>query len=496
MNKTLLQMEGICKYFPGVKALENVDFKLRAGEVHAILGENGAGKSTLIKILGGIYQADGGSIFINGTEVKIDNIHNAKLNGISVIHQELMLSDNMTVAENIFMGDELTKGITVNSKKMNQEAQKFLDLLKLPIKATDKLSSLTIANQQMVEIVRAISFSAKIIVMDEPTSSLSQNETELLFMAINELKKRGIGIIYISHRIAELEIIADRITVMRDGTYIDTVEVDNLDKDLLITLMVGRELKKFYIRDATIREDIVLQVENLNDGEKIHDISFTLHKGEILGFAGLIGSGRTEIMQCIFGLRGKKSGKIYLNGQPVNIKSPKDAMRNKLAFVPENRKEEGLFLESSVKFNTTLLVLSKFFKKMLFYRKIENDICRDFVDRLSVKTANVEQSILELSGGNQQKVIISRWLATEPDVLILDEPTRGIDVGAKSEIYSLINDLTKKGIAIILISSEMQEIINMSDRIAVMNNGYLVDILAEELTQERIMALAAKEVLC
>ena len=496
MNKTLLQMEGICKYFPGVKALENVDFKLRAGEVHAILGENGAGKSTLIKILGGIYQADGGSIFINGTEVKIDNIHNAKLNGISVIHQELMLSDNMTVAENIFMGDELTKGITVNSKKMNQEAQKFLDLLKLPIKATDKLSSLTIANQQMVEIVRAISFSAKIIVMDEPTSSLSQNETELLFKAINELKKRGIGIIYISHRIAELEIIADRITVMRDGTYIDTVEVDNLDKDLLITLMVGRELKKFYIRDATIRDDIVLQVENLNDGEKIHDISFTLHKGEILGFAGLIGSGRTEIMQCIFGLRGKKSGKIYLNGQPVNIKSPKDAMRNKLAFVPENRKEEGLFLESSVKFNTTLLVLSKFFKKMLFYRKIENDICSDFVGRLSVKTANVEQSILELSGGNQQKVIISRWLATEPDVLILDEPTRGIDVGAKSEIYSLINDLTKKGIAIILISSEMQEIINMSDRIAVMNNGYLVDILAEELTQERIMALAAKEVLC
>lgn len=489
----LLEMKGICKSFPGVKALQNVDLQLKAGEVHALLGENGAGKSTLIKVLGGIYHAEEGEIFIDGQKVNIDGVVAARHAGISIVHQELVLVPYMTVAENIFLGREPGTKMNVDRRKMVEEAQKLLDTYEMNIDANMLVERLTIAQQQMVEIVKAISFNSKILVLDEPTSSISDKEVGFLFNTMRNLTKAGVGIIYISHKMSELAEICDRVTVMRDGQTVGTKVVKETTTDDLIALMVGRELTNYYTRDYLEPGEVILKCEHISDGKMAKDASFELHKGEIIGFAGLVGAGRSETMKAIFGLAPHATGDVYVKGEKVKIKSPIDALKYGIALVPENRKEEGLYKVQSVRFNSTIEVLGNFIRHLHVDGKKEEEITQKYIDMMKTKTPSQDQIIGNLSGGNQQKVIIGRWLATEPDILILDEPTRGVDVGAKAEIYAIMNELVKQGMSIIMISSELPEIINMSDRIYVMNEGRVTGCLDHDtVTQESIMTLAAK----
>lgn len=491
-NNVLLKMKNISKSFPGVKALDKVSFELKAGEVHALLGENGAGKSTLIKVLGGIYSLDEGEIEIEGRTVNIETVHDASKNNIAIIHQELVLVPYMSVAENIYLGRELGKGFTVNIATMEKEAQKILDDLGMDIDSKELVMNLPIAKQQMVEITKAVSVNAKILVMDEPTSSISDREVENLFNIMRDLTKKGVGIIYISHKMSELEEICDRVTVMRDGEYVGTKMVAKTTKDELIAMMVGRTLTNYYVRDFIDPGEEILKVENLSDGEKVKNVSFELKKGEIIGFAGLVGAGRSETMQAIFGLSPGVSGNIYIGGEKVIISDPKAAIKNGIALVPESRKEQGLYLLQDIKYNTTIEVLDEFIKNLNVDTKKETQITQKYIDMMDTKTPSHEQVIGNLSGGNQQKVMIGRWLATNPKILILDEPTRGIDVGAKSEIYKIMNELIKSGVSIIMISSELPEIINMSDRVYVMADGNVRGCIShEEISQESIMALAA-----
>lgn len=492
-ENVLLEMKNIHKSFPGVYTLNAVDFHLNAGEVHAIIGENGAGKSTLIKILGGIYTADQGEIFIDGNKVDIRGVKSAQDNGISIIHQELVLVPHMTVAENIFLGREPGKGIIAERSKMLDDAQELLDSYGMEIDANTPVRRLTIAKQQMVEIVKAISHQSKILVMDEPTSSISDKEVNFLFNMMRTLADSGVGIIYISHKLSELDDICDRVTVMRDGMYIGTKVVDETSRDELISMMVGRELTKYYTRTYQEQGDIVLQCKDISDGDMVKGASFELRKGEILGFSGLVGAGRSEVMKCIFGLTKDYTGDIYLNGEKVSINSPSDAINQGIALVPEDRKTEGLYYVQSVRFNSTIEVLKKFIKGIMVDKQKEDEITQKYIDLMSTKTPSREQLVSKLSGGNQQKVMIGRWLATDPKILILDEPTRGVDVGAKSEIYGIMNQLVASGISIIMISSEMPEVINMSDRIYVMADGRVTGSLDyKEVTQEGIMGLATK----
>lgn len=485
-------MRGIQKRFPGVIALNNVDLTVKAGEVHALLGENGAGKSTLIKVLGGIYIAEAGEIYIEGKKVVIDGVKAAQENGIAIIHQELVLVPHMTVAENIFLGREPLKGRFVNSRQMSEDAQALLDANNMKISADALVGSLTIAQQQMVEIVKAISFNSKILVMDEPTSSISDKEVDFLFETMRSLVKKGVGIIYISHKMSELEQICDRVTVMRDGEYVGTKVVKETNKDELIAMMVGRELTNYYTRDFQIPGETVLRCSHISDGKMAQDASFEVKRGEIVGFAGLVGAGRSEVMKCIFGLTKDYKGEIEIDGKPVHIKNPIEAMKQGIALVPEDRKLEALYKVQSVRYNSTIEVLGDFIKGIFVDSAKEEAITQKYIDMLSTKTSSQEQLAGNLSGGNQQKVIIGRWLATNPKILILDEPTRGVDVGAKSEIYAIMNELVKNGMSIIMISSEMPEIINMSDRIYVMNEGTITGCLnRDEVSQEAIMKLAA-----
>ena len=495
MSETvLLQMKNIHKSFPGVKALQGVDLELRAGEVHALLGENGAGKSTLIKVLGGIYIAEEGEIFIDGKKVTIDGVNASHNNGISIIHQELVLVLHMTVAENIFLGREPSKGLWVSHETMEKEAQQLLDTYHMSIDAGTLVKDLTIAQQQMVEIVKAISYHSRILVMDEPTSSISDKEVEFLFSTMRELTKKGVGIIYISHKMDELEQICDRVTVLRDGTYVGTEMVKDTTRDHLIAMMVGRELTKYYTRDYMEPGRVVLKCENIADGKMVKGASFELREGEIIGFAGLVGAGRSETMKCIFGLTPGYTGEISVDGKKAAIKSPIDAMKFGIALVPEDRKQEGLYKVQSVRFNSTIEVLKSFIKGIWVDADKEEEITRQYIEMMDTKTPSQEQLIGNLSGGNQQKVMIGRWLATAPKILILDEPTRGVDVGAKSEIYGIMNELVKKGVSIIMISSELPEILNMSDRVYVMCDGRITGCFSHEecVTQEQIMKLAAK----
>ncbi len=495
MENVLLRMEGITKSFSGVKALVDGRLELRSGEVHALLGENGAGKSTLIKVLGGIYQADGGTVTIDGKQVQINDVSTARKYGISIIHQELLMMPHMTIAENLFAGRELesVKGF-VNKGKMLRVAQELLDQYDLPLRAGSQLRKLTIANQQMVEIIKAISFGAKIIVMDEPTSSLSDKEVESLFQSVRKLQAQGIGIIYISHRLSELDELSDRITIMRDGSYIDTVVTKETKREELIAKMVGRSLENYYTRDYSATDEIVLKAEGISDSLLVKDVSFELKKGEILGFAGLVGSGRSEVMKCIFGLSKLKSGEIFINGRAVKFKSPIDAMKAGVYLVPENRKEEGLFLKRNVRYNISIGVLEKFIRRLRVKKSVEDGIANENVRKMSIKTSSLNQTVSKLSGGNQQKAVIGRWLSAEPGILILDEPTRGVDVGAKAEIYKIMNELAKNGMAIIMVSSELPEVLNMSDRVVVMSHGHISGIVSgEEVTQEIIMTMATKE---
>ena len=489
----LLEMKHVSKSFPGVKALQDVGLQLRAGEVHALLGENGAGKSTLIKVLGGIYIAEEGEIYIEGKKVEIHSVKDSHANGIAIIHQELVLVPHMTVAENIFLGREHGKGRFINRESMIREAQGLLDQYQMNINAETLIKDLTIAQQQMVEIVKAISFNSRILVMDEPTSSISDKEVSFLFETMRTLTKKGVGIIYISHKMSELEEICDRVTVMRDGTYVGTKEVKNTTKDELVAMMVGRELTNYYTRDFGTPGEVVLKCENIADGKMARGASFELHKGEIIGFAGLVGAGRSEVMKCIFGLTRNSTGDVYIDGKKVSIKSPIDAMNYGIALVPEDRKLEGLYKVQSVQFNSTIQVLKEFIHTIRVDQDKEEEITQKYIDMMSTKTPSQDQVIGNLSGGNQQKVMIGRWLATNPKVLILDEPTRGVDVGAKSEIYAIMNELVKQGVSIIMISSELPEILNMSDRIYVMREGKIRGCFnhSDGVTQEDIMQLAA-----
>jgi ABC-type sugar transport system ATPase subunit len=490
----LLEMNHVRKEFPGVTALKDVSLELRAGEVHALLGENGAGKSTLIKVLGGIYAANSGEIRINGRAVTIGSVQDAHDNGISVIHQELVLVPHMTVAENIYLGREPVKSNrTVDFKTMNAEVKALLSSFELDIRPEEEISSLTIAQQQMVEIIKALSFNAKILVMDEPTSSLSDKDVGFLFDTIRKLKTQGVGIIYISHRMSELKQITDRITVIRDGEYIGTRETAAAANDELIAMMVGRQLTNYYTRDFGTPGEPVLEVRNISDGRLLKDISFTLRKGEILGFAGLVGAGRSELMKSIFGLWPFTRGEILVNGKRVTIRDPEDAMRLGLVLVPESRKLEAIYPEMSMMFNITLKTLKEFIKGAFVDSEKERAITREQVENMAIKTPSYSQTVGNLSGGNQQKVVIGRWLATKPGILILDEPTKGVDVGAKAEIYAIMNGLVKQGVSIIMISSELPEVINMADQVIVMSAGRITARLPREsLSQEEIMKHATQ----
>lgn len=494
MAEVILKMSNIHKSFPGVYALKEAELELAAGEVHALLGENGAGKSTLIKVLGGIYQPDQGEIYFKGERVSINNVLDAQARGISIIHQEICLVPYMTVAENFFLGRETNKEKSlfksVNDQTMNQEAQQILNQLGLDIRANQMVASLSIAKQQMVEVAKSLLKESNIIVMDEPTASLSEKEVDILFDMIKKLKSKGISIIYISHRMEELFRICDRVTVMRDGEYIGARVIKETKKDELITMMVGRELKDLYIKEAHKIGKTVLEIRGLSNN-KLREISLQLYKGELLGISGLMGSGRSELARAIFGIDAIDAGDILLEGERIKINSPLESMKNGIVLVPENRKEEGLILIQEVGFNITLPIINQFDKGYMLDEDKENNIIEDYIAKLNIKTPSSSQTVGNLSGGNQQKIVIAKWLATNPKVLILDEPTKGVDVGSKGEIYGIMTHLTKMGVSIIMISSELPEIINMSDRVLVMHEGKISgELQRDELDQQKIMRLA------
>ena len=495
MGQTVLEMIGIKKSFSGIYALSGIDFSLELGEVHALLGENGAGKSTLSMVLGGIYQPDSGIIKVNGKEVKINGVPAARENGIGIIHQEIVLVPYLSVAQNLFLGREIrTKLGTLDFAEMNRRAEEMISSLGVNIKADTIVENLTIAQQQMVEIVKAVSFNGKIIVMDEPTSSLSNEEVEQLFEIIENLRKKKVSIIYISHRMEELFRISDRVTVIRDGAYVGTKKTSETSPNELVAMMVGRDLESFYARDYCDMDkaEVALEVKNLSQTGVFEDISFSVHKGEILGFSGLVGAGRSEIMEAIFGATRLTSGEVILGGKPVHFKNPMQAIKAGIALVPEDRKKQGLVLGNSVAFNLTLSSLRFYMNGIAISERKRGEVIDHYSQRLRIKAASPEIEAGSLSGGNQQKVVLGKWLATKPDVLILDEPTRGVDVNAKFEIYTVINELAKEGIAIIMVSSELPEIINMCDNVCVVRAGRLVKKLSkDELSQEEIMKYAA-----
>jgi len=495
MSEVLIQMEGIVKRFPGVLALDQCHFELRAGEVHALVGENGAGKSTLMKIIGGIYRKDAGHLHINGQEVVIENPRMAQDLGISIVHQELNLMPHLTVAQNIFIGREPREKIPfmMDDKTANKESALLFEKLNLKLDPETKIANLTIAKQQMVEIAKALSFNAKILIMDEPTAALTDAEIEDLFRIVRQLRENGVGIIHISHRLEELKLISDRVSVMRDGRMIDTLLTKDASIDKIITLMVGRTI---YESEPELPEnpsqEVVLEVRNLNQGKDLIDVSFKLKKGEILGFAGLMGAGRTETGRSIFGADGFTSGEIFINGKKVQIKSPKDAVAHGIGYLSEDRKRYGLTLGMDVTENTVMATMKKFLRNLIWVDfKKSTSKTKEIVKTLNIKTPKISQKVKFLSGGNQQKVVIGKWLTADTDILIFDEPTRGVDVGAKSEVYKLLNDLVEQGKSIIMISSELPEILRMSHRVVVMCEGRVTGILhASEITQEKIMKCA------
>ncbi|NLK69028.1 MAG: sugar ABC transporter ATP-binding protein [Clostridiaceae bacterium] len=493
MGEIILTMKGIDKTFPGVHALDNVDFELYKGEVHALMGENGAGKSTLMKVLTGIYRKDKGTITYEGKLVEFTNPREAQQAGIVIVHQELNMLGHLTVAQNIFIGREYMKGVKIDDARMNVEASKLFKRLNIDIDPTEKMSNLTVGKQQMCEIAKAISHEAKIIVFDEPSAALTESEVDELFGIIRDLKEKDIGIIYITHRMDEIKIITDRVSVMRDGAYVGTLISEDSTKNDIISMMVGRIIYEEPKTKSTVAKDapVVLKVENLNAGRSVQDINFELYKGEILGFSGLMGSGRTETARAIFGADPKESGNIYINGAKVEINNPEDAVKHGIGYLSEDRKRFGIVVRRTVSENSTMANLENFMKGIFIDKKKENTETEKYVESLAIKTPSVDQLVVDLSGGNQQKVVLTKWLVKNCDILIFDEPTRGIDVGAKSDIYKLMNELVKEGKSIIMISSELPEVLRMSDRVIVMCEGRKSgELRIEEATQEKIMHLA------
>jgi inositol transport system ATP-binding protein len=492
-DQYLLKMKDITKEFPGVKALDRVQLNIRKGSVHALMGENGAGKSTLMKILIGIYKQDEGTVMFKGKELQSANINEALNKGISMIHQELSPVPHMTAAENIFLGREPTIGKSpwVDQKQLVKQTRELFERVGINVNPRTKMKDLSIANMQMVEIAKAISYESDLIIMDEPTSAITDKEVAHLFKIIRNLQKEGVSVIYISHKMDEIFDICDEITIFRDGQYVSTHPASELNQDRLIERMVGRELEEVFYKEFADIKDVFLSVRALSKKGKFNHVSFEVKRGEILGFAGLMGSGRTEIMESLFGIYPPDEGELFIEGKQVNIQSPQDAIRHKIGLLTEDRKQSGLFLPLSVQDNMLTVGIDHYVKKGLLHEKKITEHCEQERRRLAIKTPNLQQAIKFLSGGNQQKALLARWLLNDPDLLILDEPTRGIDVGAKSEIYKLMCELAKRGKAIIMISSELPEVLGLSDRIIVMHEGRVTGELSrEEATQERVMQLA------
>lgn len=488
----LLEMHKITKIFPGVKALQDVDFDVRRGEVHALVGENGAGKSTLMKILAGVYVRDGGEVLFKGRPVNFTTPKQAQVAGITTIHQELNLIPYLTITENIFLGSELERGPLLDWAEMHRRAEALLSRLHLSINPRKKVSQLGVAQQQMVEVAKALHHQADMIIMDEPTSALSLNEIQDLFSIIRQLRSTGVGIVYISHHLDEVFDVSDRATILRDGQKVATLPTADLDEPRLIALMVGRQLSEQFPKESAPHGAEVLRVEGLTQGSTLHDISFSVYAGEILGIAGLVGAGRTELVRAIFGADPIDRGTIHVDGKPVTIRSPRDAIRSGIALLTEDRKQQGLVLKMSTRENITLSILGRLTRGLLTNQRKESLLAQQYISNLSIKTPSENQLAMNLSGGTQQKVVLSKWMATQPRVLIFDEPTRGIDVGAKVEIYKLMNQLAAQGTAIIMVSSELPEVLGMSDRIMVIREGRVTGFLnREEATQERIMDYAA-----
>ena len=490
----LVSLQNVSKAFPGVKALDAARFDLMPGEVHALMGENGAGKSTLMKILAGVYRKDSGEMLLDGKPVDIQSPAHAQSLAIGIIHQELHLMAHLTAAQNIFLGREPRKaaGLLLDEAQLNRDTQALFNQLNLALSPTTMISDLTVARQQMVEIAKALSFRSRVLIMDEPTAALNNAEIEDLFRIIRQLKSDGVGIVYISHKMDEIQRIADRITVMRDGTYIDTVPATTPMPDV-IAMMVGRRLENAgkLIPDSSGNE-VLLEVRGLNRGRVIRDVSFQLRRGEILGFAGLMGAGRTEVARAVFGADPVDSGEVRVRGLPVRLTSPQDAVRAGIGYLSEDRKHFGLATGMDVEANITLPSLSRWLQLGIFLNRLAmRMVAQQMVERLRIKTPTLHQTARLLSGGNQQKVVIAKWLVRDCDVLIFDEPTRGIDVGAKSEIYKLLNDLAAQGRAVIVISSELPEVLQLSHRILVMCEGRITgEVRGDEATQQSLMTLA------
>ena len=492
----LVEMDGISKDFPGVHALRDCRFDLRRGEVHALVGENGAGKSTLMKILAGVYRMDSGRTRVKGIDVDITTPRAAQQLGISIIHQELSLMPNLTAAQNIFIGRE-PRGVLpflLDDRALNRNARALFDQLHLKLDPQTKVANLAVAQQQMIEIAKALSHQAEVVIMDEPTAALTETEIDELFRIIRKLRETGVGVVHISHRLEELKRISDRVTVMRDGQYIATVDTVDASIEQIIRMMVGRTIFEEAPEIHATDPDVVLDVRDLNRGRAVRHVSFDLHRGEILGFAGLVGAGRTEVARAVFGADRADSAEIRVNGRPAYIKSPGDAVRRGIGYLSEDRKRYGLALSMDVETN---IVLATFRKFLHAFGRVDAGRTRSTalqrVERLAIKTPSIRQKVRNLSGGNQQKVVLARWLARNPALLILDEPTRGVDVGAKSEIYAIIHELAATGIAILMVSSELPEVIGMSDRVIVMRRGMVAGELPAGPTEAEIMVLATGE---
>ena len=490
-----IELNHIHKSF-GSFAVQDLSLAVPSGTICGLVGENGAGKSTLMKVLTGIYKKDSGTITYEGKEVEFKNTREAQDAGVVIVHQELNMLGHLTVAQNLFIGREFKKGIRIDDKKMNEEAKKLFDRLNVDIDPTETMANLTVGKQQMCEIAKAVSFDAKVIIFDEPSAALTEAEIEEMFKIIRDLKEKDIAMVYISHRMDEIKVITDRVTVMRDGTYVGTLITEECTKEDIINMMVGRVIYEEPKTESQVPEDapVVLKVEHLNAGRMVQDVSFELRKGEILGFSGLMGAGRTETARALFGADPKESGDIYVNGKKVTINSPQDAVECGIGYLSEDRKRYGIVVQKTVAENTTMASMREFMKGIFIDRKKEDKVAEEYVEALATKTPGVDQQVVNLSGGNQQKVVIAKWLTRNSDILIFDEPTRGIDVGAKNEIYKLMNKLVQEGKSIIMISSEMTEILRMSDRIIVMCEGKKTgEIDISEAKQETIMNLATRE---
>lgn len=487
-----IEMRGINKAFGGNPVLQNAGFVLTDGEIHALMGENGAGKSTLMKILTGVYTRDAGTVIVNGKEVTYNNAQEAEKEGIVFIHQELNVLFDLTVEENMFLGKEIHNRFGVcNKKAMQKEVRRILDILGVNIKPDAKMDTLSVGQQQMIEIAKALMVDAKVIIMDEPTAALSQSETVTLFKVVRSLKEKGVSIVYISHRMEEIFELCDRITILRDGQYVGTRNIPETNMDEIVKMMIGREIGERYPERNTRLGEVIFEVKNLNCPGIFQNVNFSVRAGEVLGVAGLMGAGRTEIMQSIFGNMPHVTGQIFMNGQEIHNKNPWDAMDNGIGFITEDRKIEGLMLDKSIMENISIANLDRISQKGVLNKKREQEMTQQGIEDLHIKCTGAQHACGNLSGGNQQKVVFAKWIFTEPKVLILDEPTRGVDIGAKKEIYSIINKLADTGVAIIMVSSELPEILGMSDRIMVVHEGKIGGFIdKKEANQENIMILA------